>query len=218
MVSIFNVGIPIAFSFSLTENEQIYQLIFDTFDKKLSINLSEYFFESNQGTALQSFFTKNKIKNFVCNRHLLVSLKHNIFSFQIGTMVKCRCQIDLDTSFSNYSDEFSQFLIQYKEQNNKKEFQKKKEELLNALENVGLTFSDRIEISNPERWKQVSLFERISFAIPSTTNSLESSHGHINENVKRRHNFFHAIQKLIKWSDLKISSFKKLLKKILNTL
>ena len=133
-------------------------------------------------------------------------------------MVKCRCQIDLDTSFSVYSDEFSQFLIQYEEINNEKNFQKKKDELLSALENVGLTYNiNKIEISNSERWKQVSLFERIPLAIPSTTNSLESSHSHINENVKRRHNFFHAIKKLMKWSNLKISSFKKFFKKILNT-
>lgn len=74
-------------------------------------------------------------------------------------MVKCRCQIDLDTSFSVYSDEFSQFLIQYEEINNEKSFQKKKDELLSALENVGLTYNiNKIEISNSERWKQVSLF------------------------------------------------------------
>lgn len=79
MVSIYNVGIPIAFSFSLSENEEIYQRIYKTFKKKLSIDLSKYLFESDQGTALISFFTKNNFKNFVCNRHLLVSLK-KIFS------------------------------------------------------------------------------------------------------------------------------------------
>ena len=95
----------------------------------------------------------------------------------------------------------------------KKNLKRKKKELIDALEFVGLTYNDKIDIKHSERWKHVSLFKRIPFAIPSTTNSLESSHGHINENVKRRHNFFHAIKKLIKWSNFKISSFKKLLKK-----
>lgn len=126
MASIYNVGVPIAFSFSLTESEEIYQRIYDTFYQKLMIDLSKYKFESDQGKALKAFFIKNKIQNLVCNRHLLVSLKKNIFNFQIGTIVKCRCQKDFDTCIAAYSEEFNQFLFQYKEINNNKEFEKKK--------------------------------------------------------------------------------------------
>lgn len=55
--------------------------------------------------------------------------------------------------------------------------------LKKLLEKVGMTFSDTLVITDENRWKQVSLFERIQKVMPSTTNSLESSHGHINENI-----------------------------------
>lgn len=45
------------------------------------------------------------------------------------------------------------------------------------------------KIQNEPRWNQVSLYARIPLVMPLTTNSLESSHGNINENVPRRNNF-----------------------------
>lgn len=62
----------------------------------------------------------------------------------------------------------------------------------------------------------MSLFARIPLAMPSTTNSLESSHGHINAMVPRRNNFFNAIYKLIKGSNYKLFNFPKLLTKNFN--
>ena len=175
--------------------------------------MTKYIFESDQSKALNAFFTKNNIKNLVCNRHLLVSLQKNIFSFQIGNIVKCRNQLDLDTCFCLYSDEFEKFLIDYKEQHGEKAHDDMKKQLNVILEKVGLTFSDKIEIAQKKRWKQVSLYERIKKAMPSTTNSLESLHGHINADVPRRQNFFHSLKKLIKWLNSKIVNFSKLLKK-----
>ena len=175
--------------------------------------MTKYIFESDQSKALNAFFTKNNIKNLVCNRHLLVSLQKNIFSFQIGNIVKCRNQLDLDKCFYLYSDEFEKFLIDYKEQHGEEAHDDMKKQLNVILEKVGLTFSDKIEIAQKKRWKQVSLYERIKKAMPSTTNSLESLHGHINADVPRRQNFFHSLKKLIKWLNSKIVNFSKLLKK-----
>lgn len=150
MGSIYNVGVPLAFSFAITESEEVYQRIYDTFLKKLSIDLSKNIFESDQGKALNTFFTKNSIKNLVCNRHLLVSLQKNIFSFQIGNIVKCRNQLDLDTCFCLYSDEFEKFLIDYKEQHGEKALDDMKKQLNIILEKVGLTFSKLLKIHDDE--------------------------------------------------------------------
>lgn len=199
MGSIYNVGVLLAFSFAITEFEEVYQRIYDTFLKKLSIDLSKYIFESDQGRALNTFFTKNSIKNLVCNRHLLVSLQKNIFSFQIGNIVKCRNQLDLDTCFCLYSDEFEKFLIDYKEQHGEKAHDDMKKQLNIILEKVGLTFSDKIEIAQKKRWKQVSLYEQIKKVMPSTTNSLESSHGHMNAEVPRRQKFSSQTINVRKW-------------------
>lgn len=213
MASIYNVGVPLAFSFSVSESEQIYQRIYNFFQSKLNINLSQYVIESDQGKALNSFFSINNIENIVCNRHLLLSLKKTIFSYQIGNIVSCRSQIDLDASLCTYSDEFNEFFIEYKTKSTASEYETMKNLLKKLLEKVGMTFSDTLVITDKNRWKQVSLFERIQKVMPSTTNSLESSHGHINENIPRRHNFFHSLNKLVKWSNRKISNFQKLLSK-----
>lgn len=46
--------------------------------------------------------------------------------------------------------------------------------LLNkALTNIGLSFENgTLLITNDKRWKEVSLFERVSMQMPNTTNSL----------------------------------------------
>ena len=138
-------------------------------------------FESDQGKSLKSFFEKNNIEKIVCIRHLLSNLRKKPFGFQISTIVKCRGQLDLDKSFCHFSNE-----LQYKEQNAKendtdedknKKYDEMKKELNDSLENVGLCFTGQIEYQKEERWNQVSLIYRIQRAMPSTTNSLESSHG-----------------------------------------
>lgn len=153
-------------------------------------------FESDQGKSLKSFFDKNNIENIVCIRHLLSNLRKKPFGFQISAIVKCRCQLDLDRSLYHFSNEFQHFLLQYKEQNakendtdKKKKYDEMKKVLNDLLEKVGLCFTDQIEYQKEERWNQVSLFYRIQRAMPSKTNSLESSHGHLNETIPRRHNF-----------------------------
>ena len=42
------------------------------------------------------------------------------------------------------------------------------------------------------------MLDRIEFKMPSTTNSLEATHGQLNRNIPRRNNFFHAIYKISK--------------------
>lgn len=225
MVSIYNVGIPLAFSFSVTESVEIYQRIYDGFKNNFSIDLSDFIFESDQGKSLQSFFEQNNIKNIVCIRHLLSNLMKIQFGFQISTMVKCRCQVDLDTIFAHFANEFEHFLLQYKQQcidagdteeECYRKYEEMKNELNNSLKKVGLCYTDQIIYKNQERWNQVSLFSRIPTSMPSTTNSLEASHGHLNERVPRRHNFYNALAKLMKWMNYKLSNFEKLLQKNFN--
>ena len=47
------------------------------------------------------------------------------------------------------------------------------------------------------RWKQVSMMERVFYEMPSTTNSLESSHGHLNCKTPRRNNIWAALNRII---------------------
>ena len=65
-------------------------------------------------------------------------------------------------------------------------------QLLTKLNKVGLTYKDdEISIENIDVWNRVSMYSRISTRMPSTTNCLESTHGHLNEDIQRRNPFCH---------------------------
>lgn len=74
----------------------------------------------------------------------------------------------------------------------------------NSLKKVGLVFHDnKIEIGDEARWDQVSILKRIQYRMPSTTNSLEATHGHLNRRTPRRNNIFAAIFRLYNEFNLK---------------
>ena len=132
-------------------------------------------------------------------RHLLVNLKFNQISFAIRNILFCTSIDELDRAFEFYSKMFSEI--------KEPQMQKKRDGL---LEKVGLMFHDnQIMICNQERWEQVSLNERQKFKMPSTTNALESCHGHLNEKTKRRKNFFQSIFKIAQHLIQKCTSIEK---------
>ena len=199
MASSKNTGIPISFSFGHSEDKEIYELHFDGFERFTTVKLNSFVFESDQGTALKAVFKDKKIKYFICLRHLLVNLKFNQISFAIRNILFCTSIDELDRAFEFYSKMFSEI--------KEPQMQKKRDGL---LEKVGLMFHDnQIMICNQERWEQVSLNERQKFKMPSTTNALESCHGHLNEKTKRRKNFFQSIFKIAQHLIQKCTSIEK---------
>ena len=63
---------------------------------------------------------------------------------------------------------------------------------------VGLKFDKNVlSIDNKEKWRKISLLERINHKMPSTTNSLESTHGHLNAGIPRRKLFWASIYRII---------------------
>ena len=181
-----NIGIPISFSFGPSENKKLYNRHFDTFSKTFGIDLATFPFESDQGSAIISIFEEKNINYFICLRHLLKSLTYNEFSYDISNILKCCSKEDLQNSFLTYSELFGCVI-----EPEKKILRDK------ILKKVGLIFEDNsIIIKDEKLWKKVSLFERMPFKMPSTTNSLESMHGQLNHNVPRHNNFWNAIYKL----------------------
>ena len=78
-----------------------------------------------------------------------------------------------------------------------REDERKKQILNRMLKKVVLTFDGNIIlVSKSNKWDNFSHLQRLPFKVPSSTNSLESFHGHLNSHVARRNNFFHAIFKL----------------------
>ena len=64
-----------------------------------------------------------------------------------------------------------------------------------------------IIIADINKWDTISQIERIKYSMPSTTNALESSHGHLNGQLPRRNNFWSAMLRLVTFILKKESSF-----------
>ena len=187
VASSFNVSIPLGFSFGPAETKELYELLFSFFKSKLDIDLSVYVIESDQGSALRAVCEDHGNEHLACLRHLLVSLKNDEYGYQVGNLVKCHTDFEWDLLIKDYTIEFSA-----------EKDPKKFEELIRKLHKVGLDFADNaITILDEDRWKQVSQKERKFYRMPSTSNALEAFHGHLNEDVPRRNEFWSSLFRII---------------------
>ena len=172
--------------------------------EKIGIDISIYKIESDNGAALSAICKKYKCIHLRCLRHFLVSLGTKPYSKQIGELVSAKCQLDFDTLCDLYKDSFASFAAS----DNMKDFQK-------TLGKAGLHFDIntlKVEIIDHTVWSAVSQMHRIALCMPSTTNSLEASHGHLNEKLPRRNDFWTGMKRLIEFLIVKENGFKKALK------
>ena len=187
-LSIQNVGVPIGFQFGLSEDETIYSDFFTNFENVYGFKLPSYIHiaESDQGPALKTSIDSQGMQQILCLRHFLVSLGTGPYSAQVGKLVSCTCSKDYkelkavyEASWSELSDESC-------------------EELNDVLNKAGLKFdNEKIIKIDKEKWHRVSMKYRCACKMPSCTNSLESSHGHINSGIPRRNELWSSLKKLI---------------------
>ena len=204
MLSICNVGIPVAFCFGKAEKLELYDMFFSFFKESLNIDLSVYTIESDNGTALSAVCSKYKCKSLKCLRHFLVSLGTKPYSMQIGELVASKCQHDFDVLCSAFKKTFESYI-------GTEEF----EDIQKTLKKAGLQFdleAKEIKIVDKEIWSSISQIERIKFRMPSTTNALEASHGHLNEKLPRRNDFWTGMLRLVNFLIIKENNFKKAIK------
>jgi hypothetical protein len=185
-VVIGNVGIPIAVSFGPVEDTALYETFYTTLMELFRFDLSTFTVESDQGSALRAICKKYQNPHLACLRHLLVSLGRGTFAFEIGNLVRCRSQVDFDRLKERYETLFSSVE------------KSQRGPLKKTLRKVGLDLKrGRIVIGNAERWHEVSMMERVETAMPTTTNSLESTHGHLNADTPRRNSFWPSLHRII---------------------
>ena len=202
MASICNVGVPLGFSFGPSESKDLYDYFYKSFDDIIHIDLSKYIVESDGGSALTAIAVDKEQKHLTCHHHFLRSLKTNEFSHQVGALTSCQCTIDLEYLLAEFSKEFSDFI------NDEAKFNL----LQKTLASCGMTFNkeeSKIEIYNAEQWDSVALIERAKYKMPTTTNALESSHGHLNALIPRHNDFYTSLSRLIKFIIEKTHNFKK---------
>ena len=201
MGSICNVGVPLGFSFGPSEDKNLYKTFYEEFKKEINIDLTQFNIESDRGSALMSIAAEIDTQHLSCHHHFLRSLKSSEFSFQIGQIVAAKCQRDLDTLMETYSQEFAEYVGT------------PKMEILNHLLLSGGLFFDeekkKIIINDDVIWEHVSQMHRAKFKMPSTTNALESSHGHLNAKIPRRNDFYSALSRLIQFIMKKEHNYQK---------
>ena len=187
MVSSLNVGISCAFAFGGAEDSDLYRQFIDKFNSKLGINLKNYYCESDQGSALRSICDSFEKPHLACLRHFKVSLKTRPHSNAICEIITCRTELDLNRLFEYYSERFAEI-------SDAKELKQLKIDLHKA----GLGYEDgTLIIADDAIWKRVSMIERIKTHMPSTTNALESTHGHLNESIPRRNDFWPSLYRIV---------------------
>ena len=150
---------------------------------------------------MQSIAAMVDSEHLSCHHHFLRSLKGNEFSYQVGQLVACKCAKDFDILKNEYSNEFAQYIGT------------EKLEIINrTLLSGGLFFDvekQQIIINDDVLWEHVSQMHRAKYKMPSTTNALESLHGHLNAIVPRRNDFYSALKRLVDFTIIKTHNFRK---------
>ena len=187
MATTYNVGLPIAFAFGESEDKKLYSLFINEFHEKLGIDLKQYAVESDQGTALKSVCDTFHEIHLACLRHFLVSLGNRTFSYHIGKLISCRNDFELNTLKMHCTSMFKRI-----------KDEKEQKDLKKLLGKIGMTLDeDGLRISNQDQWKRISIKERVALRMPSTTNALESTHGHLNSKLHRRNEFWSSLYRLV---------------------
>ena len=108
MISSFNLGIPLWFSFGENDTKDIF---YTTLRIKTGIDLSEIPAESDLGSALNGFCNNYGIIHYYCLRHFLCSLKNKPFSYEISLLVKSSSQKDLNQAKITITKKFTKKFI-----------------------------------------------------------------------------------------------------------
>ncbi|KAK8870992.1 hypothetical protein M9Y10_008905 [Tritrichomonas musculus] len=153
--------------------------------------------ESAQGKALKKAANDQDMFHICCLRHLLVSLGRNIYSYQVGNLVKATSNNEYQ-ELKRLSEERWSSITEPTEKNQINKDAKK----------IGLVFTDgKIQIFDNARWIEVSMQYRPVFRMPSCTNQLESCHWHLNAKTPRKNLFWSSMSRIVDQILKKVHSF-----------
>ena len=206
--SFYNTSVPIGFAFGHGETKALYTYLLTTIQKEIGYNFEGKIFETDQHSSLRSLCNNFQIKQIFCYKHFLSNLKKSDYSYEIIKLTSCTSQFDFDNLLRLISEHFTNVI-----NNNKKELIK-----INAsLDKIGMNFfydetkvtKSFIFINDEEKWGKYSLLRRVGMGMPSTTNTLESVHGHINHKMPRRNSFYSALFRIFTELNFKYQNINK---------
>ena len=201
--SISNTSLPIGFIFGSGEKKKYYTLLIKTVEDQFHINFHHKVIESDQGPALLGLCSDLECIHLACLRHFFAALKWSDYAYQLQTLVSCTSKYELDNSFTEFSNRFDQIYTENPDE---------LKHINKALKKIGCVFdleSKKIQINKFERWNEISMLQRINYKMPSTTNSLESMHGHLNKRSPRNNSFYSSIYRIQSQLSLKYINFDK---------
>ena len=202
MASCKNTGIPIAFIFGKGETKISYKSLLESVKKECSITFDNIVMLSDQGKALQNVCIEFKMIQLYCLRHYLASINDSHIRILIKHFVKAVSMPDIRIAITLIIHTYNLF----KEQNDITNVQF----IETTLEKIGAKItSNTIKIIDEEKWKKVSMMERKNFKMPSTTNALESTHGHLNEKTPRNNNFYMSFYRIVKSMMMKTNTIQE---------
>jgi hypothetical protein len=199
MLSIANVATPVALAMGPTENRTLYEVLHTMVREELGISLEDHRIVSDQESASRAICDRHRNEQFFCLRHFLVSLK--VWSDAIGNLVRCRVLPDSRRLCATYKIRFAEALLSPQSPVARW--------MLKILDKVRFYFHmGRITIQNSQKWRSVSMMERVAVKLPSTSNGFESFHGHGNEATPRRNEFIPSLARIASMMIRKTLSFR----------
>jgi hypothetical protein len=182
------------FAFGPVESKEVYEQIFTGF-KEHNVPLDGSVFEADQHKALIAVFADHYNKHLVCLHHFLKSLKDKHFAVFVAHLVRAR----IEEEFNRLRHRFAgSVLIIIRRHNHS-------DEIMAALNKefakAGLVFDgNEIAVGRTKeqqmRWESVSMWKRVEFRMSGTSGALESTPGHLKDDVKRTQTFNGGVHQL----------------------
>ena len=130
-----------------------------------------------------------------------MSLRRKVWSQEVGNLIRCRVVEDFNNLCRQYEPRFAKAL-----QDPGSAIARR---LCKVLESVGLVMgAEGIVVSDQSKWASISMIERVSPRLPSTSNALESFHGHGNGQTPRRNDFLPSVIRVAAMMIRKTVSFR----------
>jgi len=200
-----NTSLPLGISIGYGETAEFYIDTYNEILKNTDCILSSVPILVDMGISLQSFAKTKNLKVYYCQRHI-----HEYFGSNstIGPIIQIILNIDSAKLRDIVFQEIEFYLKTIASQN------KSYQDLIKALLRMGLNFfENRISISDSSKFQSFINDDRKTDGVPTTTNHIESIHGHLNEDTSRRKCLFTVLRKLTNYCIKCVKNFNKNVKR-----
>ena len=155
---------------------------------------------SDMGSSLVSFFNIHRLKHYFCQRHILEAFGNNSVLMPVVHLLLSIDSLEMRSIiFDQCNDYLNRIARTHTQINNLNSFLKK----------MGIEFRECLEVIDESLFQSFINEDRKKYGVPTTTNHLESIHGHLNKIASRRKSMFSTLQKLINYSIDCTNSFEK---------